>query len=132
MRPMASVPAAEVDTTCEDESMANLCGNCGTSVHRTRWSPSKEKFVGVDCGCLREQIVQSCATPFSDLTLDHIHNEAGQPIRVTSIHQLREAEKKYNFVHHVANHNEANFGVTKQQERYTVQGRMDRRFGGRG
>ena len=62
-----------------------------------------------------EQFVSACAfkfvspkfevkrgaahNPFDNLTLQHIHDESGKPITVHSERELREAEKKYNFVH---------------------------------
>ena len=46
---------------------------------------------------------------FSDLTLSHVAGEDGRPLRVTSLRQLREAEKKYKFRSWAANQDEKNF-----------------------
>ncbi len=50
-----------------------------------------------------------CLNPFSDLRLDHAHNELGQPIQVSSLRQLRAAESRYNFKSWVANTDAKNF-----------------------
>jgi hypothetical protein len=85
--------------------------------------------VGIDCGCLREQVEKSAGLNlFSDLTLEHVHDERGKPIRVTSIHQLREAEKRYQFSHHVANSMEKNFETPRQQRTYSVADLYQRKF----
>lgn len=111
--------------------MANVCSQCSKDVHRTRWSPGLSKWIGVDCGCLREQALQTTVNPFSDLVLDHVFDERGQKVRVTSIHQLREAEKRYHFSHHVANSMEANFNSPTQQQAYSVRERVEARLRGR-
>ena len=51
---------------------------------------------------------------FSDLPLDHVLDESGQPIRVTSRRQLHEAERRYGFKSLVANFDEANFDKSPQ------------------
>lgn len=40
-----------------------------------------------------------CHNPFENLTLQHIHDEHGKPLRVNSRRELEAAEKKYGFVH---------------------------------
>jgi hypothetical protein len=47
--------------------------------------------------------------PYENLTLSHVKDEFGKPIRVNSERELHEAEKKYNFIHwasHVTSHEE--------------------------
>lgn len=54
------------------------------------------------------------ANPFSALRLDHVHNELGQPVEVTSLRQLQQAEKHYKFKSLVANEREADFDKPPQ------------------
>lgn len=109
--------------------MAQQCAECKRDILTTRWSPSKSKWIGVECGCASQRLQGSVNSPFSDLVLDHVHDEAGRPVRVTSIHQLREAEKRYNFSHVVANQNEANIHTPKQSAAYNVGDAYRRKFG---
>jgi putative FmdB family regulatory protein len=44
----------------------------------------------------------SCSNPYENLTLQHVRNEQGEPVKVNSLKELREAEKKYNFTHAVS------------------------------
>jgi hypothetical protein len=109
----------------------NVCDACGIPVHRTRLVQSTGKWLGFDCGCLSEEIVKTTVNPYADLTLDHVHDERGQKVRVTSKRQLHEAEKRYHFKHHVANMNEANFGVAPSHRATTVADHYRRKFAGR-
>lgn len=70
----------------------------------------------------------SLSNPWADLTLEHIHNERGEKIRVTSIHQLREAEKRYGFKHHLANSNSEHFNTPPTHRPQTVGDRYQRKF----
>ena len=51
---------------------------------------------------------------FSDLTLAHVLDEQGKPVRVTSRRQLHEVERRYHFRSVVAHENEANFDRAPQ------------------
>lgn len=42
-----------------------------------------------------------CSKPYENLTLQHVRGEDGKPITVHSLKEMREAEKKYGFVHAV-------------------------------
>jgi hypothetical protein len=106
------------------------CGNCGKDVARQRFLQESLKWVGVDCGCVRALAIANLANPWSDLTLQHIHDEQGKPIRVTSIHQLREAEKRYEFKHHLANSNSEHFNIPPTHKPQTVLDRYERKFRG--
>jgi hypothetical protein len=106
------------------------CDTCGKPVYRVKYFASSQNFVGVDCGCARERAVLSVNGSFSDLTITHIHGDDGKPIRVTSLRQLREAEKKYNFVHRVANYDGENINIPEQQRVYNVRGRLEMRAAG--
>lgn len=76
--------------------MAQTCDGCGDPVFRTRLIGGK--FLGIGCRCAREiRAALSVTNPFGDLTLDHVHDERGKPVRVTSLRQLGEAEKRHNF-----------------------------------
>jgi hypothetical protein len=104
-----------------------ICEKCEQPIYRQRFVAGE--WIGVDCGCAKaDAIIRSTANPYSDLTLDHIYNEKGEKVRVTSVHQLREAEKRYEFSHHVANHYEKNWDTPKQQQVYQVGDRYRRKF----
>jgi hypothetical protein len=106
------------------------CDTCGKPVYRTKYLAKSLAWVGVDCGCARERAVLSVNGSFDDLTLDHIHDESGAKVRVTSLRQLREAEKKYNFVHRVANYDGENINIPEQQKVYSVRDRLAMRAAG--
>src|SRR5208282_6720890 len=46
--------------------------------------------------------------PFQDLTLQHVRDEHGKPVKVNSERELHAAEKKYGFVHN------ASWGMEKE------------------
>jgi hypothetical protein len=48
------------------------------------------------------------------LTLDHVTDEAGRPVEVTSLRQMQEAETRYRFKSLVANEREADFDKPPQ------------------
>jgi len=54
------------------------------------------------------------ATMYDDLVLDHVSDELGNKVRVTSRRQLHEAEKRYNFKHHAANMDQKNWDKPPQ------------------
>ncbi len=98
--------------------MANNCGKCGQPCYRTRFIGGE--FLGIDCGCLQERRAQSAVVAFGELTLDHIHDERGHKVRVTSLRQLQEAEKRYNFASVVANYDARNVDTPPQQKVFGV------------
>lgn len=104
------------------------CDSCGRDVFRATFMPESKRYLGVDCGCKKEAMLTSAFNPWSDVTLAHVHNEKGEPIRITSVHQMREAEKRYGFEHHLANANEVNFSTPRQQKAYSVGDHYKRKF----
>lgn len=64
--------------------------------------------------CRSPRLHQSVANPFSSLRLDHATDEQGQPVEVSSLGQLREAEKRYHFKSLVANECSADFDKPPQ------------------
>ena len=94
------------------------CDQCGNTVYRIKFRG--DQWIGEDCGCLREKVLQSCFNPFSDLTLDHVFGDDGKPIRVTSLRQLNAAEHRYGFASVVANMDAANVNTPPQQKRMEV------------
>lgn len=64
--------------------------------------------------CSRPQLRETCANPFAALTLEHVTDDQGNPLAVTSLRQLRDAEKRYHFSSCVANTDSANFDKPPQ------------------
>src|SRR5271156_6138989 len=91
---------------------ALTCDECGEIVFRVRFTGGR--FLGVDCRCVREAAVKTCINPYSDLTIQHVHDEHGKPIHVTSARQLGEAEQRYNFASVVRNMDAKNFDAPPQ------------------
>ena len=106
--------------------MANVCDNCGESVFRSRFIGGR--YLGMDCGCLREQRIKSAITAFGELTLEHVHTEDGKPLRITSLRQLQEAEKRYNFASVVANFDAENAEQAPQQKVFSVRDMYREKF----
>lgn len=48
------------------------------------------------------------------MELEHAHDEMGNPVRVTSLRQLQDAERRYGFKSLVANEREADFDKPPQ------------------
>lgn len=65
--------------------------------------------------CLTPPRRGSSVNPFAALTLDHATDEQGQPVSVSSLRQLREAEQRYQFKSLVANERESKFDHPPQQ-----------------
>lgn len=109
--------------------MSQICGQCNLPVFRTRFSGGK--WLGVDCGCSRETVIVDPDNPFStagELILEHIYDENGKPLRVTSRRQLEEAESRYHFNHIPTNMDRENWDKPKQQQAYTVGDHYQRKF----
>jgi hypothetical protein len=66
----------------------------------------------------------AAANPFQELVLDHVLDEMDQPLRVTSLRQLREAEQRYHFRSLVANENSENFDKPPQSDKGDMFKRM--------
>ncbi len=93
-----------------------ICDTCKQEVSRyTQWpveQPDGRYCFATSCyACEHPQhsMQTGAVRVFSDLTLDHVTGEDGRPVRVTSLRQLREAEKRYHFRSVVANSDEKNF-----------------------
>jgi transcription initiation factor TFIIIB Brf1 subunit/transcription initiation factor TFIIB len=99
--------------------VAQKCDRCGETVYRVKLLGNGQ-WVGEDCGCLRTKVVAETNNPFSELTLEHCHDEYGKPIRVTSLRQLQAAENRYGFASVVANMDDANVNTPPQQKRMEV------------
>lgn len=106
--------------------MANLCGNCGETCYRTRFIGGK--FLGLDCRCVKDRAQASAVNPYADLTLEHVYDEHGQPVRITSSRQLSEAEQRYNFASVVRNMDENNIDKPTQQPVFNVTDHYRRKF----
>jgi hypothetical protein len=112
----------KIDLTCDD---------CGERVHRARVLTSG-KTVGHDCRCARSVgVMVDADNPFrtsGELTLQHVHGEDGNPLRVTSMRELQAAENKYHFNHIPTNMDRSNWDTPKQQQVYQVGDRYRRKF----
>lgn len=98
--------------------MANICEGCGESVYRTILVG--KKWLGADCGCTRMARIMASTQSAFGITLQHVHNEFGQPIKVENIRQLSAAEKRYGFESVVLNSDAQNFDDPPQQKRVSV------------
>jgi len=98
--------------------VANTCDQCGETCYRTRYIGGR--YLGLDCRCVTDRTQASTANPYGDLTIEHVHDEKGNPVRVTSSRQLAEAEKRYNFASVVRNFDQANIDRPPQQKVFQV------------
>jgi hypothetical protein len=104
--------------------MAAICSICGKeSVHyRQRVAPAvfegeRPQFIVTCQTCLNPRHAELAGTnPLGSLTLTHVHDELGQPVRVTSLRQLRAAEQRYHFRSVVANQDAANFDTPPEHK----------------
>jgi hypothetical protein len=62
------------------------------------------------------------------LTLEHVHDSDGKPLRVTSMRQLEAAQNRLHFNHIPTNMDRANWDEPKQQRAYTVGDLYRRKF----
>jgi hypothetical protein len=85
---------------------------------------------GEDCGCAKSYRIKTTINPFA-ITLDHVHDEFGQKVRVESIAQLSAAEKRFGFESCVLNRDQQNFNDVPEQKRYTVSDVHNWKFGRR-
>ena len=110
--------------------MASPCDKCGKRVARVRFVGAR--WLGHDCGCAAERVLPTATNPYGDLTLQHVHDENGKPLRVTSARQLREAETRYNFSSVVANQDSKNFDTPPPSHQRHVGEFYKRKFASRG
>lgn len=95
-----------------------LCTDCNlpTTNYRQRLLPSG-KFKTTCNVCANPQhSLNAVATPLAELVMDHVHDEFGKPLRVTSLRQLREAEQRLHFRSVVANEDSQNFDTPPRAE----------------
>jgi putative FmdB family regulatory protein len=57
-----------------------------------------------------------CSNPYENLTLQHVRDEKGKPVRVNSLAELRVAEKRYGFVHAFSSQNASSLDDAPQHE----------------
>lgn len=104
--------------------MPAICSNCGQSTTRytSKLLDGKFRDTCYVCENPRHNLFSGHgANMFSDLTLTHVTDERGQPVRVTSRRQLHEAETRYKFRHHAANYDEANWDKPPQMPSGSIQ-----------
>ena len=91
-----------------------ICSRCGhdTPSFRVRLTSFGPQTICRHCSSPHPR--ESVANPFSALRLDHAYDESGNPVEVTSLRQLQEAEKRYKFKSLVANEREADFDKPPQ------------------
>lgn len=105
-----------------------ICDNCEKPIYRKVFTG--DRWLGVDCGCYRERRrAITAVNPFADFQLEHVHDETGKPLRVTSIRQLSEAEKRYDFASVILNQDHGNVDDAPQQRVMTVSDVYKRKFG---
>lgn len=75
--------------------------------------------------CQRPKLRESAANPFADLTLEHVHGHDDRPLHVTSLRDLRRAEKEFKFKSLVANERECDFDKPPQKEAVNLCEAMD-------
>lgn len=56
----------------------------------------------------------SVANPYDNFELEHVHDDNGRPLRVTSLRQMHEAERRHRFKSLVANERSADFDKPPQ------------------
>ena len=117
----------------ESARMARACDNCGCTTN-SRLRLQGGKFLGVDhCRCARAaRARQSVNNPFGDLTLEHVKEEFGNPVHVSSIRQLEQAERRLNFSSVILAQDERNIDAPPIQRTITVDSLYRRKFASRG
>lgn len=91
-----------------------ICSRCGcdSSSYSVRLTTMGARRICRHCSSSRAR--QSVVNPFASLRMDHVHDEFGQPVEVTSLRQLQQAERRYKFRSLVANEREADFDKPPQ------------------
>ena len=92
-----------------------ICSQCGydSPTFSIRITPRGPRRICRHCRSPRSR--ESVVNPY-DLTLDHVHDHSGQPLRVSSLRQLQAAEKEFQFKSLVANENENRFDEPPQHK----------------
>lgn len=90
-----------------------ICERCGhdSSCFSVRLTSTGPRRICRQCRTPRSR--ESVVNPY-DLTLDHVHDHSGQPLRVTSLRQLQQAEKEFQFKSLVGNERECDFDKPPQ------------------
>lgn len=104
--------------------MAVICSACGhaTTSYTLKFSGASPEATCKICENPRHSLTAGHGeSMFADLTIDHVTDEFGKPVRVTSRRQLHEAEKRYRFQHHAANHDQANWDKPPQPQSGSIQ-----------
>lgn len=98
--------------------MAAICDDCGQETQRyvMKFWAGRAHYSCRVCEHPRHSAI-ACVNPYADLTLEHVLDEQGKPVRVTSRRQLEQAEKRYNFRSLVAHTNSDNFDKPPQQRK---------------
>lgn len=91
-----------------------ICSRCGhdSSSFSIRITSAGSQRVCRHCTSAHPR--QSVVNPFASLRLDHVTDEMGQPVEVTSLRQMQQAERRYKFRSLVANEREADFDKPPQ------------------
>jgi hypothetical protein len=71
---------------------------------------------------------ESVSNPFASLELDHVHDEYSNPVRVTSLKQLQDAEKRYGFRSLVANVDSSDHNKPPQLQPKSLAEQMNQPF----
>lgn len=94
------------------------CHTCGqtSTQYTTKFRGDKVLYYCKPCEHPVHSDLNLGKSLFGDLTLDHVMDEFGKPVRVTSRRQLLEAEKRYKFRSLIGHSDEANFDKPPQGE----------------
>ena len=105
---------------------ATICTDCHlpTQNYRQRLLPSGRWKITCNTCLNPGHSSLAVATPLSELVMDHVHDELGRPLRVTSLRQLREAEQRLHFRSIVANEDSANFDTPPKSDKGDMFQRM--------
>lgn len=122
----AATPGSRAAWPFDEPERKATCATCGevTAKFTTKF-PANSSTPVITCSVCenpRHSLASGQGGSFFDeLVLDHVHDESGQPVRVSSVRQLREAEKRYNFRHHAANMDQANWDKPPQAPSGSIQ-----------
>lgn len=99
-----------------------ICDQCHESVsaYRQRLQPD-ETWLTICRNCSTPKAALSVFNPYSEIVLEHVRDAADEPVRVTSLRQLREMEKEHHCRAVVANEREQDFdrpSDTKQPDMF--------------
>lgn len=105
--------------------MSVICEDCKHETNRyvTKFFGDRAKTTCFVCEHPPAQS-HNVGSRFSELVLDHVTGDDGKPLRITSIHQLRAAEKKYKFRSVVGNEDECNFDKPPQTNQRSIAEQM--------